>query len=234
MRSYRLPGASDEAALEAALQFEVSGAEPTGPYGSANNAGIGLAMVREVSLRTGGRFSVVSLGASGQSRADHGVTVRPAGARWEGTMVVLSFHPGQMGEFQELTRSITEDFDHGRAGGPGPRFEAGPLPAGAIRVPVVPDVNHFAQNKDAAIAMRDTVIVPTLERGGVVALDFTGVRITTQSFMHALLYLAVRRFGDEALRRVSFHATSEHVQAIVRFVIRKALSDRRASEFEGG
>ncbi len=48
------------------------------------------------------------------------------------------------------------------------------------------EVGDFAEDKDAARRLREEVIVPAIERGDEVVIDFSAASSATQSFLHAL------------------------------------------------
>jgi hypothetical protein len=60
-------------------------------------------------------------------------------------------------------------------------------------------VKEFEEDVERAAEIRDTRIIPALDAGQLVVLDFKGVPFATQSFVHALLYKVLR---DHPLSRV--------------------------------
>lgn len=74
---------------------------------------------------------------------------------------------------------------------------------------------EFAEDKDAARDLRLTEILPALEAGEDVVLDFAGVDRATQSFIHALISDLFRKFGPEVLDRITFKSCSDKVQKII-------------------
>lgn len=76
----------------------------------------------------------------------------------------------------------------------------------------------FAENKNSAAALRDTVLLPTLRNSDEVTIDFTGVSGATQSFVHALISEAIREFGPDVLDHMIFKGCNENVQQIVLMV----------------
>lgn len=76
----------------------------------------------------------------------------------------------------------------------------------------------FAENKDVARDLRIRELLPALERGDDVVLDFTGVEAATQSFVHALISETFRRYGPEVLERMSFKGCGDTVKRMIRIV----------------
>ncbi|HLD71538.1 MAG TPA: STAS-like domain-containing protein [Candidatus Peribacteraceae bacterium] len=80
-------------------------------------------------------------------------------------------------------------------------------------------VGTFASNKDFAREIRTNLIIPTLERQEEMIIDFDGVDGATQSFMHALISDAIRKFGIQIfLSKVSFKSCNDKIRAIVTIV----------------
>ena len=77
---------------------------------------------------------------------------------------------------------------------------------------------RFAENKDIARDVRVKELLPALQKGERVTMDFKGVDAATQSFVHALLSDAVRKFGAEAFERITFKGCNENVQRMINIV----------------
>jgi len=79
----------------------------------------------------------------------------------------------------------------------------------------------FAGDKDAAASIRDEYLRPALSKGETVALDFTGVDLATQSFIHAMIAGVIR---DDAsnLDRIDFKNCNESVRSLVEIVVEYA------------
>lgn len=77
----------------------------------------------------------------------------------------------------------------------------------------------FAENKDLARDLRLKKIIPALEKGKEVVLDFEKINSVTQSFIHALISDLMRKYGSEVLDRIKFKSCNETVQKIITIVI---------------
>jgi hypothetical protein len=85
----------------------------------------------------------------------------------------------------------------------------------------------FAEDKDVAAKIRKTQLLPTLAQGTeVVELDFQGVNLTTQSFVHALISEALRIHGEDVLARLSFKGCQPSVRDIIKTVVQYVLESR--------
>lgn len=79
----------------------------------------------------------------------------------------------------------------------------------------------FAGDKDAAALIRDEYIRPTLRRGKPVVLDFAGVDLATQSFIHALIAAIVRE-DPSHLDSMTFKNCNDSVRSLIEIVVEYA------------
>jgi beta-phosphoglucomutase-like phosphatase (HAD superfamily) len=82
---------------------------------------------------------------------------------------------------------------------------------------------EFAEDKDAAAQIREEQIRPALKRQETVVLDFSGVTLATQSFVHALISDILRTFGVSALEHLEFKKCVKGVRGIVETVVQYSL-----------
>lgn len=97
-----------------------------------------------------------------------------------------------------------------------------------IRVPA--DVGDFAEDKDRAREIRTTVLLPALEAGDDVVLEFSEVGYATQSFVHALIGEGLSRYGENFLNRVAFRGCGPQVRNIVALVVDYSLGGFEPAE----
>jgi hypothetical protein len=93
-------------------------------------------------------------------------------------------------------------------------------------------VGPFAEDKDAARDLRINQIEPALDAGVPVELDFAGVPLATQSFLHAMLSATIRSRGAQVLDQIVFKNCSPAVKPLVALVAEysqetDAMRDRR-------
>ena len=92
-----------------------------------------------------------------------------------------------------------------------------------VNVTVFDLASDFAEDKDIAAEVRDTRIRPALDAGNEVVLDFTGVDLTTQSFIHAMISDVLRTKGEAVLDLIIFKGCQPGVQGIIETVIQYSL-----------
>ena len=78
----------------------------------------------------------------------------------------------------------------------------------------------LAEDKDEARQLRTGRILPALGRGEIIELDFSDIGLATQSYIHALISEAIRRYGDRAVKLLRFTGCNEDVQQVIRAVVR--------------
>lgn len=88
-----------------------------------------------------------------------------------------------------------------------------------IRIDIFEKTGSFAENKDVARDVRVQTLMPALEKGEKVVLNFDRVTNTTQSFIHALISDALRQYGNDALEKITFHKCNDTIQQLVKIVV---------------
>lgn len=77
----------------------------------------------------------------------------------------------------------------------------------------------FAEDKEAAREIRITKILPALEQGEEVILDFGRVSYATQSYIHALIGEALKKHQQNALQKIQFKNCSPQLRSLVELVV---------------
>ncbi len=85
----------------------------------------------------------------------------------------------------------------------------------------------FAENKDLAKHLRETVLFPAVEKGDLAVLDFGGVTGTTQSFVHALVSAVLQQHGEKVLDQLEFKNCQPGVRSVVLTVVEYSLIPAR-------
>ena len=60
-------------------------------------------------------------------------------------------------------------------------------------------VGDFGEDKDAAAKIRRSDIATCVQQKEIITLNFSGVSLVTQSFIHALISNILRVYGEESL-----------------------------------
>lgn len=88
-----------------------------------------------------------------------------------------------------------------------------------IEIKLLPIVGSFAENKDLARDIRLKKIIHVLENNQEITLDFDGIDLTTQSFIHALISDLIRKYGIDVLDKIYFKNCNETVTKIINIVV---------------
>jgi anti-sigma regulatory factor (Ser/Thr protein kinase) len=185
-----------EAALEKALWPHISGTFEEGLTGTQQNAGMGLFFIAEMAKLTSGTLLIASRGAtlllSGWTDEEGGHTLRfiePRGTGFPGTLVVFELPVGDVADYPALIETIKErakERTPQRAIHRWIRFD--PAPPGSARF----EIQRQAEDTPAAIQLAQSEITPRILRKEPIVLDFSGMRILTQSYLHSLLFEPLR------------------------------------------
>lgn len=77
----------------------------------------------------------------------------------------------------------------------------------------------FAEDKDYARTLRQEKILPALDKGNAVAINFALVKYATQSFVHALIGEALKKHGEPVLDRLEFRNCTPQIQSVIELVV---------------
>lgn len=92
-----------------------------------------------------------------------------------------------------------------------------------ITVKIFDEAGDFAEDKDTAAEIRESLIRKGIAGRGKVRLDFEGVTLTTQSFIHALISDVLRSEGEDVLKKIEFKNCDDGVRGIIETVVQYSL-----------
>jgi hypothetical protein len=99
------------------------------------------------------------------------------------------------------------------------------------KIDIAQQAGDFAEDKDLAASIREGHLRPAVTQQVEITLNFSGVRLVTQSFVHALISDVLRQNGEDALKYIVFKGCSQGVRGIVETVVQYSLeSTDSASE----
>jgi predicted signal transduction protein with EAL and GGDEF domain len=84
-------------------------------------------------------------------------------------------------------------------------------------------VGDFGEDKDAAAHLRENMIKPCVKMHERVHIDFDGVTLVTQSFIHALISDVLRINGEDVLDLLEFRNCEDVVRGIIATVVQYSL-----------
>lgn len=87
-----------------------------------------------------------------------------------------------------------------------------------MKLRIVDHAGSFAEDKDVARRLRVEKIEPALNGRKKVVLDFSGIELTTQSFIHALISDLIRRRGAGVLESITFKGCNASLRSLITVV----------------
>ncbi len=205
--------ADPRAAVAKAIEPHISGTFEEGLTGSQQNAGMGLFFISEMAKLTAGHLLIATRGATLVLRGDiHGAgrhrieLLDPPGLGFPGTLVAFELPLGEVSDYDALIRRIN---DTARLRTPQRAVQQWlafdePAPESATRI----IVRLASENTVEAGRVATSVLQPRILERMPVLLDFEGVSVCTQSFVHALLYETLRMAWALRTRIYVAHATA--------------------------
>lgn len=210
------PFPTHQEAIAYALRPNVSGTfhQQSQPYAVQNNAGLGLTYSSQMLKRLKGDMYIVSHdGVVHVSPED--VTTRQLKHAWPGTFVLINLNVGgtlgisleQL--LAEVRASAQKEVDGASETDDTARYY----------VSIVNYFGKWAEDKDAAITFRDRHLLPAIEAGKRIDLDFREVETAPHSFLNALLATPVRRLGMKAYQWIRIFNASGSIHEIIDAVL---------------
>jgi len=89
----------------------------------------------------------------------------------------------------------------------------------STKIRLTAGIGGFAEDKDYARELRKKSILPALDSGQRISLDFRLVKYATQSFVHALIGEALKKHGEEVLDRIEFQHCTPQIQSVIELVV---------------
>jgi hypothetical protein len=90
-------------------------------------------------------------------------------------------------------------------------------------IKMIEEVGSFAEDKDVAARIRNETLLPTIKKNESVVLDFDGVTLVTQSFIHALIAQVLRENGERTLKLIQFKNCTAVAKGIIETVVQYVL-----------
>ncbi len=81
--------------------------------------------------------------------------------------------------------------------------------------------NYFGQyleNKDLAKEIRDTIILPSIEKGEILTLDFDGICFSAHSLLFAMLATPIERLGLSAYKKIKIINAAPEIRETLDFI----------------
>lgn len=206
---------SHEEALRKAIEPGVSGTfGPATSYGIKNNQGVGLYISSNVISRLLADMYIVS-GDGVLHISPRDITSKTIHASWPGTFVLVSLKVEPTARF--ALDSVMQEL-RGRAANEIQRREAA-QELGNFYLNILNYFGPNAEDKEMAGKVRDRYILPNLDNGKVITIDFDGVKKAPHSVLGALLATPIERIGITAYKRLRFVNCRPEIRETIDFVL---------------
>lgn len=189
-----------------------------------DNAGLGLFFIKQIASLSGGSFflgskeGLIDLWGDEEGRQKKIYKIAKNGG-WPGTFAYLQLRRDSIAEFDAILTVCRKMAAEAR------KYPAELALDFIEEVPDVPDllvikVAQFEEDVEAAARVRDNKVLPSINAGKMVVLDFAKVRFATQSFVHALMYKVIRdgqKIGSTLSIANCSNSTREAVMAVAAY-----------------
>jgi len=206
------PFPTHQEAIIYALRPNVSGTfrQQSQPYSMSDNAGMGLTYSSLMLKRLKGDMYIVSHDAVVHVSPED-ITSHQIRNYWPGTFVLINLNVGSVPAVSledlmaEIRMSAQKELD-----GASQKEESDRYPVSMFNY-----FGKYAEDKDAAITFRDRHLMPALENGKKIDLDFRDVETAPHSFLNALLATPVRRLGMKAYQWIRIYNAPGPIHEII-------------------
>ena len=161
-----------------------------------DNAGLGLFFIKQIASLSGGSFFLGSMDAlidvwGDKEGEQHKIYEQARSGGWPGTFAYVQLRRETIGDFDAVLTTCRKMAAEAR------KYPAELALDFIDGVPELDElevvrVRDFEEDVEKAARVRDTIILPNVNAGKMVVLDFEDVKFATQSFVHALLYKIIR------------------------------------------
>lgn len=206
---------NDVEAILLALKPQVSGTfNGRGQYAAKNNAGIGLYLSSNIIRRLHAHMYIIS-GSGLVHISPTEVTRRKLRSSWPGTFVYVTLNLGAVADLNlqklmvEFREAAAAEVARANANEEKQRYYLN------IR-------NYFgryAEDKQLAIKLRDEKLLPAIDEGVVVTIDFEEVISAPHSLLTALLATPIQRLGLAAYKKIKVINSSPEIRETIDFIL---------------
>jgi hypothetical protein len=202
-------------ALKKAIEPNVSGTfGSTNPYAAKNNQGVGLYISSNVVRKLQADMWLVS-GNGVLHVSPRDTTANTIASSWPGTFALVAVRVSPTVQFelhllmQELRDRAQNELQKKTAA----------EDLGKFYLSIYNIFGTRAEDKDAAIRFRDRTLLPQIEQGKVIVIDFSDVVAAPHSFLGALLATPANRLGLLAYKRLKFINCAAEIRETIDFII---------------
>ncbi|RLL34189.1 DUF4325 domain-containing protein [Acinetobacter cumulans] len=204
---------NDEEALKLAIQPEKSGTfASTDPYKGKNNAGMGLFLSSNIIRKLRGDMYLLS-GNGLIHISPRDITSKELACKWPGTLALLTIRlGGENNDFDSILQNLRNDAENER------KRNQNVEQNNEFVVHMSAYFGDYAEIKSEAINYRDKYLLPNLESGKKIILDFKNVKSAPHSFLNAFLATPIKVLGIEAYKRIKIINADSNIRETIDFI----------------
>jgi hypothetical protein len=210
------PFETDLHAIREAIKPQVSGTfGQTNPYSGKNNAGAGLYLSTNIIRKLRAEMFIVS-GNGLLHISPRDITGKDLNQSWPGTFVFVTLKiqksdsPINLHEIMaEFRKDAAQEISMRDAKEQEERYT----------VSVENYFGRYAENKEEAVKFRDKRLLPAIEDGKSVLLDFSRVISAPHSFLSALLATPIGQLGMPAYKRIKVTNAEPEIRETIDFIM---------------
>lgn len=206
---------SDIEAIKMAIKPQVSGTFGlSDPYKSKNNAGVGLYISTSIIKRLKADMHIIS-GDGVLHISPRDITSKTLDSSWPGTVVLVSIKLTAGVDFafhsmmQEFRESASSELSKGTSQENNEKYY----------LSIENYFGPYAEDKQAAIKVRDERILPNISSGKKIIVDFNHVKSAPHSFLSALLATPVKRLGMKAYKKIHILNASPEIRETIDYIM---------------
>jgi hypothetical protein len=206
---------SDEEAIRMALKPQVSGTfGKADPYKAKNNAGVGLYISSNIVRRLNADMYIVS-GNCAMRVSPRDTTATSLPNPWQGAFVLVTLRVVEGAKFalhsmmQEFRDSAQKELDKG-------------ISQEEISRHYLSINNYFgsfAEDKQAAIRYRDDKLIPAINDGKIIVIDFDNVNYSPHSFLSALIATPAKILNMAAYKRMKIVNATPEIRETIDYIL---------------
>ncbi len=205
----------DLEALRMAIKPQISGTfGKLNSYSGKNNAGVGLYISTNIVQKLGSEMYLVS-GQGLLHVSPRDITGKLLTKGWLGTFVLVTVKLTD----KKLPVNLHEMLSQARDAA---LREIASREGKELADKLVVDVGNYfgkyAENKEGAIEIRDRKLLPSLQEGKDILLDFANVSSAPHSFLSALLATPIKSLGMLAYRRIKVTNATPEIRETIDYI----------------
>lgn len=213
--SQAYPGlVDDEEAIRMALKPQVSGTfGKADPYKAKNNAGVGLFISSNIVRRLNADMYIVS-GQCAMHISPRDTTATQLNRPWPGAFVLVTLRVQEGVKYalhsmmQEFRESAQKELDKAKNLDDDARFYFS----------IYNYFGSYAEDKQAAIKHRDTKLIPAINEGKTIIIDFDDVSSAPHSLLSALIATPVKLLGMAAYKKIKIVNANPELRETIDYI----------------